>query len=273
MQALQKNGLPSYKNYTPKENASETISGVTLPRHDFLFMPANQTIQFKGRVYALIADKEAFTFFFDCAEKNFDPLIPQFSALMQGSKFQVTGTSQPPPTVTTHPSPENTVVPLVEGTPYPTIPAATPPLLPSSPAQTGNLYTDPLGVFSLTLPQGCTLSDNFTRDGTAQAIYQTPNQGELIVASFSDPQELQNDAIPEATRGKQFHGATSLMVGGKNATISLYSQTAQHNPQIVTIITTFEGTNAGLLLILPASEYQSAQSWILGLVKGMNWIK
>ena len=72
--------------------------------------------------------------------------------------------------------------------------------------------------------------------------------------------------------GKKISGTpTALSVGGREATVSLYTAKGADGETQAWVVALYKG--AGLLIVvnLPAKDYAGAQAWIGGLLRGVRF--
>jgi Flp pilus assembly protein TadD len=120
-------------------------------------------------------------------------------------------------------------------------------------------YQDARHSFSLPIPPGSTVAQTLDNG----VVYQTPNQGQLVILRFDDEAGVQ-EVIAQVTQGKDFSGSSSLVTqNGSAVQVSLYSsRNPQTNIQYATLLGVFPGHPLLVIIIVPASEYQNAQEWM-----------
>ena len=117
------------------------------------------------------------------------------------------------------------------------------------------LFTPPAGV-------------QFLQDIQYGTRYSTPNNGELYVLDYPPEVNIQ-DQINQIVAGQPLQWEISVKVGDHDAKVKAYSYT-QNQKNYALLASTYSGTGALLLIIVPTEEYQSAQSWIMSAITGVK---
>ena len=98
--------------------------------------------------------------------------------------------------------------------------------------------------------------------------YSTPNHGELYVLEYPPDIDIQNQ-VNQIITGRSFQWEALVNMENQEALVKAYMYT-QNDINYALLVTTYRGTGVLLLIVVPAEEYQSAQSWIMPVITGVK---
>ena len=225
------------ESYTPQEVVSFQGQGIFGIRHTFLFSVQGNPSPLQGMLFLFPLGNTMYSLFFDCRAEDFACLETQFLSIAQSLKA-TQGASQVP----------QGLPPSQGSLPFPQ----------EVPQGERWTYQDARYSFSLSIPPGSTVVQTLDNG----VVYQTPNQGQLVILRFDDEAGVQR-VIAQVTQGKDFYGSSSLVTkNGSAVQVSLYSsRNPQTNIQYATLLGVFPGNPLVVVIVVPASEYQNAQGW------------
>ncbi|MBP9015038.1 MAG: tetratricopeptide repeat protein [Candidatus Atribacteria bacterium] len=117
------------------------------------------------------------------------------------------------------------------------------------------IFTPPAGV-------------QFLQDVQYGTLYSTPNNGELYMLDYPPEVNIQNQ-IDQIVAGHPFQWEVSVKAEDCEAKVKAYSYN-QNQKNYALLAATYPGTGVLLLIVVPADEYQTAQSWILQAIAGVK---
>lgn len=243
------NARQSFQSLTPLQTQEATIATKPALQYDFLFTPYGNPNQLRGRTYFVILGNQAYSLLFDCLSEDFQSLEVKFQQIIQTTTVQTqagTASSAPAPATGSLPSLEGGL-PLVE-------------------EDTSSNFIDPQGKFTIPLPPNTVLNQSLENG----AVYQTPNQGELVILNLGSEQAV-GGMVAQIAQGKTFHGESTIQAQGGWGKTALYSSTNPENQlKYATLVTTYPGSSLLLIVVLPADQYPAAQEWLLPLFAGVS---
>jgi hypothetical protein len=224
--------LSSTPGYTPQETIETTLAGLPALRHDFLFTSDGQ--QLKGRVFFVILGNQVYSFLFYSTAIGFPSLETTFAQALASISIQG----------------ESKVEPGLPG-------------MQLQPAE--KIYQDPGGLFEVTLPEGATKKGDLQNG----VVFRSPNNGEIYLMKFTSSDEAENTAQGIAG-GKDFRAETSLNASGRTARVRIYTFT-QNNENYAMLIANYPGTPVLVIIVVPVSEYEASQNWMVATITGMRF--
>lgn len=218
--------------YTPQETTETILANLPSLRHDFLFTSDSQ--QLKGRVFFVILGNQAYSFLFYSTVSDFPNLEATFTQALASIAAQSGSAAEPG-------------LPGIQ------------------PQPAGNLYQDPGGVFELVLPDGTAKKGDLANG----VVFRSPNNGEIYLMKFASEGEAEN-TVQGVTGGKDFQTETSLDAGGKTARVRIYTF-AQGGTNYAMLVSTYPGTPVLVIIVVPLSEYQASQKWMVATITGVRF--
>jgi hypothetical protein len=273
----------AYEKYAPIATAKRKIAGYAGIVHDFGFEINGHPMVYRWCAFAVPrkSDKPSVVVAPEVRPFSFLTTMPERAGEIRGQWDAIINSMRPKggavqeaaPAVLPLKAPD--AAPAPENAPKRNPAWATPPVktdgglpaLVEDPPEPG-LYANPLGRYKIKLPEGAVhqkTEDNASWFGMPAAktrfiIHNCPND------------EISAGLAARFAAGKKISGTpTVLSVGGREATVSLYTARGEDGENQAWVVAVYKG--AGLLIVvnLPAKDYAGAQAWIGGLIRGIRF--
>jgi hypothetical protein len=128
------------------------------------------------------------------------------------------------------------------------------------------VYADPFGRYKVALPAGA--AQVKVEDNAAYFRMPAPKTG-FIVHSYRQ-EETGTRLAARFAEGRKPNGAPSTMtVGGREASVSLYTGRDEAMTSLVWVVALYSKSGLLIVVSLPAKDYAGAKAWISALLRGV----
>jgi hypothetical protein len=264
----------SYDKYAPAATVKRKIAGYAGIVHDFSFELSGRPVAYRWCAFAVPrkSDKPSVVVAPEVLPFAFMSMMPERTAEVRKQWDAIIDTMRPkggavpvtaPVTAPAEDAPKRNPA-------WATPPAKTegglPTLIEDQPEP--GLYPDPFGRYKIKLPDGAVHQK--TEDNASW--FKMPAAKTLFIIHNCRADETVPGLAAQFAAGKKANGApTILNVGGREATLSLYTAKDPDGENLAWVVAAYKGAGLLIVISLPAKDYAAAQGWIGGLLRGVQF--
>jgi hypothetical protein len=273
----------SYDKYAPAATVKRKIAGYTGIVHDFSFELSGRPVAYRWCAFAVPrkSDKPSVVVAPEVLPFAFMSMMPERTAEVRKQwdaiidTMRPKGEAAPVATPITAPVTAPVTAPAAEDAPKRNPAWATPPakiegglptLVEDQPEP--GLFPDPFGRYKIKLPDGAVHQK--TEDNASW--FKMPAAKTIFIIHNCRTDETVPALAARFAAGKKANGTpTILNVGGREATVSLYTAKDPDGENLAWVVAPYKGAGLLIVISLPANDYAGAQAWIGALLRGVRF--